>query len=77
MFKWEPGKTKEIMQTRMKESTPSGMTIVKEWVALRSSYGLHLALSFLFIVLRNRIHQLQVLPSGAHLTGQDLQQELI
>ena len=39
------------------------------------SYDLHLDLSFLFVGLRNRIHHLQVLPSGAHLTGQDLQQE--
>jgi hypothetical protein len=34
MFQWEPGKTNEIMQTRMKESIPSGMNVIKEWVAL-------------------------------------------
>jgi hypothetical protein len=34
MFQWEPGKTNEIMQIRMKESIPSGMNVIKEWVAL-------------------------------------------
>jgi hypothetical protein len=33
-FQWEPGKTDEIMQARMKESIPSGMKVIKEWVAL-------------------------------------------
>lgn len=37
MFQWEPGKTDEIMQIRMKENTPSGMKIVKEWVALETN----------------------------------------
>jgi hypothetical protein len=34
MFQWEPGKTEEIMQRRMKESVPSGVNVIKEWVAL-------------------------------------------
>jgi hypothetical protein len=34
MFQWEPGKTDEIMQTRMKENVPSGVKVIKEWVAL-------------------------------------------
>jgi len=37
MFQWEPGKTDEIMQTRMKESVPSGVKVIKEWVALDSN----------------------------------------
>ena len=34
MFQWEPGKTEEIMQRRMMESVPSGVNVIKEWVAL-------------------------------------------
>ena len=34
MFQWEPGKTEEIMQKRMMESVPSGVNVIKEWVAL-------------------------------------------
>jgi hypothetical protein len=34
IFQWEPGRTDEIMQIRMKESIPPGMKIIKEWVAL-------------------------------------------
>ena len=34
MFQWEPGKTDEIMQTRMKENVPSGVKVIKEWIAL-------------------------------------------
>jgi hypothetical protein len=34
IFQWEPGKTDEIMQIRMKESIPSGINVIKEWVAL-------------------------------------------
>ena len=34
MFQWEPGKTDEIMQRRMMESVPSGVNVIKEWVAL-------------------------------------------
>jgi hypothetical protein len=34
MFQWEPGKTETIMQTRMKESVPSGVNVIKEWIAL-------------------------------------------
>jgi hypothetical protein len=37
MFQWEPGKTDEIIQIRMKENIPSGMKIVKEWVALETN----------------------------------------
>ncbi len=37
MFRWEPGKTDEIMQLRMKESIPSGLKIIKEWVALETN----------------------------------------
>jgi len=34
MFQWEPGNTETIMQTRMKESVPSGVNVIKEWIAL-------------------------------------------
>jgi hypothetical protein len=34
MFQWEPGTTEKIMQARMKESVPSGVNVIKEWVAL-------------------------------------------
>jgi len=34
MFQWEPGKTEEVMQLRMKEKIPPGIKVVKEWVAL-------------------------------------------
>jgi hypothetical protein len=34
MFQWEPGNTEKIMQIRMKESVPSGVNVIKEWVAL-------------------------------------------
>jgi hypothetical protein len=34
MFQWEPGKTDEIMQTRMKENVPSGVKVIREWIAL-------------------------------------------
>jgi hypothetical protein len=34
LFTWEPGKTDEIMEAREKESIPSGMTVIQEWVAL-------------------------------------------
>lgn len=34
IFQWEPGKTDEIMQVRMKESIPSGIRVISEWVAL-------------------------------------------
>jgi hypothetical protein len=34
MFQWEPGNTEKIMQARMKESVPSGVKVIKEWVAL-------------------------------------------
>ena len=37
MFQWEPGKTDEIMQVRMKEKSPSGIKIIKEWVALETN----------------------------------------
>lgn len=37
IFQWEPGKTDEIMEIRMKEEIPSGMKIVKEWVALETN----------------------------------------
>jgi len=34
MFQWEPGNTETVMQSRMKESVPSGVNVIKEWVAL-------------------------------------------
>jgi hypothetical protein len=37
IFQWEPGKTDEVMQIRMKENITSGMKIVKEWVALETN----------------------------------------
>jgi len=37
IFRWEPGKTDEIMQLRMKESIPSGLKVIKEWVALETN----------------------------------------
>ena len=37
MFQWEPGKTDEIMELRMKESIPSGVKVVSEWVALETN----------------------------------------
>jgi len=37
MFQWEPGKTDEVMQIRMKENIPPGVKIVKEWVALETN----------------------------------------
>jgi hypothetical protein len=37
IFRWEPGKTDEIMQARMKESIPSGVKVIKEWVALETN----------------------------------------
>jgi hypothetical protein len=37
IFQWEPGKTDEIMQIRMKENIPPGMKIVNEWVALETN----------------------------------------
>lgn len=37
IFRWDLGKTDEIMQLRMKESVPSGVKIVKEWVALEAN----------------------------------------
>jgi hypothetical protein len=37
MFRWEPGKTNEIIQKRMKESIPSGIHLHKEWVALETN----------------------------------------
>lgn len=37
IFRWEPGKTDDIMQVRMKESIPSGFKIIKEWVALETN----------------------------------------
>lgn len=37
MFRWEPGKTGEIMQKRMKESVPSGIHLIREWVALETN----------------------------------------
>jgi hypothetical protein len=36
-FQWEPGKTDEIMQIRMKERIPSGMKVINEWVALETN----------------------------------------
>jgi len=36
-LKWEPGRTDEIMQLRMKEKIPSGMKIINEWVALETN----------------------------------------
>jgi hypothetical protein len=38
MFQWEPGKTEEIMQRRMMESVPSGVNVIKEWVALDTNF---------------------------------------
>ena len=37
MFQWEPGKTDEIMQLRMKEKMSPGIKIVKEWIALETN----------------------------------------
>ena len=34
IFQWEPGKTEEIMQVRMKERIPPGIKVIQEWVAL-------------------------------------------
>jgi len=34
IFRWEPGRTEEIMQQRTKENIPSGMRIINEWTGL-------------------------------------------
>jgi uncharacterized protein with GYD domain len=34
VFRWEPGRTEEIMQQRAKESIPEGMRIINEWTGL-------------------------------------------
>lgn len=33
-FQWEPGRTEEVMQAKMKEQIPKGIKVVREWVAL-------------------------------------------
>jgi hypothetical protein len=36
-FQWEPGKTEEVMKTRMKETQYPGRKVLKEWIALESN----------------------------------------
>jgi hypothetical protein len=36
-FQWEPGKTDEVMQMRMKETPHPGRKVLKEWIALESN----------------------------------------
>lgn len=33
-FQWEPGRTEEVMQAKMREQLPKGIKVVREWVAL-------------------------------------------
>jgi hypothetical protein len=37
MFTWEPGKTEEVMQMRMKEPQVPGRKVLKEWIALETN----------------------------------------